>query len=145
LARGDTEAREAVLADLLDRHGPGRAMFRNTRAVIKGFPQRVPRPAPLPMPDQLPDLLPRLAEEFAADVGERRAPPTHDFVLDPRLSWLADLLRRLQGAKVLLICRTPQKVRAIQAALERHLKVKTALFHEGWAPPARSPGLVRGA
>jgi len=131
LARGDTEAREAVLADLLDRHGPGRAMFRNTRAVIKGFPKRVPSPAPLSVPDQLPDLLPRLAEEFAADVGERSVLPTHDFVLDPRLGWLADLLRQLKGAKVLLICRTPQKVRAIQAALERHLKVKTALFHEG--------------
>lgn len=131
LARGDTEAREAVVADLLDRHGPGRAIFRNTRAVIKGFPKRLANPAPLVAPDELPDLLPRLAEEFAADVGERGPLPSHDFFLDPRLWWLVDLLRQLKGAKVLLICRTPQKVRAIHAALERHLKVRTALFHEG--------------
>ena len=31
---------EAEIADLLDRHGTGRVLFRNTRAAVKGFPQR---------------------------------------------------------------------------------------------------------
>jgi ATP-dependent helicase HepA len=131
LAQGDTQARESVVMDLIDRHGPGRAIFRNTRAAIKGFPRRMPRPAPLVAPEELEDLLPCLAREFDMDRGEIELAPSHDLTLDPRLLWLADLLRRTKDAKILLICRTPQKVRAIQAALERHVKVKTALFHEG--------------
>ncbi len=131
LAQGDMQARESVVLDLIDRHGPGRAIFRNTRAVIKGFPRRLPSPAKLVAPDELPDLLPCLSREFDMDRGELALAPSHDLTLDPRLLWLADLLRRTQEAKILLICRTPQKVRAIQAALERHVNVKTALFHEG--------------
>lgn len=29
-----------VIRDLLDRHGTGRVLFRNTRAAIQGFPER---------------------------------------------------------------------------------------------------------
>ena len=36
-----------ALADLLDRHGTGRVMFRNTRATITGFPGRDARLCPL--------------------------------------------------------------------------------------------------
>jgi len=32
---------ESALQDLLDRHGPGRVMFRNTRAAMPGFPKRI--------------------------------------------------------------------------------------------------------
>jgi ATP-dependent helicase HepA len=131
LAQGDAQARESVMRDLIDRHGPGRAIFRNTRGVIKGFPRRLPRPAPLVAPEELFDLLPCLAREFDMDRGEIELAPSHDLTLDPRVLWLADLLRRTKDTKILLICRTPQKVRAIQAALERHVNVKTALFHEG--------------
>ncbi|TFH23331.1 MAG: hypothetical protein E4H03_06435 [Myxococcales bacterium] len=34
------DGRRRLLDDLIDRHGPGRVMFRNTRAVVSGFPQR---------------------------------------------------------------------------------------------------------
>lgn len=47
------------------------------------------------------------------------------------MDWLADLLRRLDSEKVLLICRTQKKVEAIDAALRQRLNVKQALFHEG--------------
>ena len=40
LKKGDTSAREALLEELLDQHGPGRVMSRNTRPAIKGFPKR---------------------------------------------------------------------------------------------------------
>ena len=33
-------AQQALIEHLLDRHGTGRVLFRNTRHVIKGFPQR---------------------------------------------------------------------------------------------------------
>lgn len=47
------------------------------------------------------------------------------------MDWLAALLRRLPEEKVLLICRTQQKVAAIDAALRQRLDVKQAVFHEG--------------
>jgi len=95
---------ETKLADLLDRHGTGRVSFRNTRATIKGFPNRVPQLAPL----------------------ERTSSQ------DPRIEWLAALLRSLNPAKVLLICRTQKLVAALDVALRERIKqVKIAVFHEG--------------
>jgi ATP-dependent helicase HepA len=142
-------AREALLRDLLDRHGPGRVMFRNTRAAMQGFPRRVPRPAVLGADAA---GLERLAAEFAADLDPAAA-FRPDFTGDPRTAWLAELLRRLAPpeaaaataparrgvqagpaaaapAKVLVICRTKAKVLALDAALRARLNVKTALFHE---------------
>ena len=48
----------ALLTALLDRHGPGRVIFRNARAAMSGFPGRVAHLAPL-VPD-------RDAEEWMA-------------------------------------------------------------------------------
>jgi|CXWL01.1.fsa_nt_gi ATP-dependent helicase HepA len=128
-----------ALEDLLDRHGTGRVMFRNTRATVKGFPSRRAhlRPLPLPLP---PDdavegdtgRLAALANEFAADTGANTAAPAlPHFASDPRLLFLVNLLRELDPAKVLLICRSKEKVEAIEATLRRHLSVKAAVFHEG--------------
>ncbi len=41
IAAGDGGARDALLADLVDRHGTGRVMIRNRRAAVGGFPKRV--------------------------------------------------------------------------------------------------------
>lgn len=156
---GDATARSQLIADLLDRHGTGRVMFRNTRAAMKGFPKRVPCPVPLAAPAHDPGLLSRLAEEFEADLQRRPAArttkpvaaavpvgsasetpasattrrergPTYDFTRDPRLVWLVEFLRRVSPAKVLLICRSREKVFAIDAALRALLTVPMAQFHE---------------
>jgi hypothetical protein len=37
---GDTEASARLVRELLDRHGTGRVLFRNTRAAVQGFPER---------------------------------------------------------------------------------------------------------
>ncbi len=37
---GETGARDTVVKALTDRHGTGRVLFRNTRAHVKGFPER---------------------------------------------------------------------------------------------------------
>ncbi|HCW91264.1 MAG TPA: RNA polymerase-associated protein RapA, partial [Marinobacter sp.] len=42
---------EAVVDALLDRHGTGRVLFRNTRDTIRGFPERRVCPVPLELPD----------------------------------------------------------------------------------------------
>ena len=118
-----------LLARLLDQHGTGRVFFRNTRAHIQGFPRRVPRLAPLA---EAPASQRALIREWEAD-GEAEGGPGFrgSLVQDPRIHWLAQLLKATGGRKVLLICRSRAKAEAIASALERHVKVKTALFHEG--------------
>lgn len=102
LAEGAEDA--GTLQDLLDQHGTGRVVFRNTRATVAGFPKRIPRLVALE-PDS----------------------SKHE-----RLDWLANLLRRLHEEKVLLICSTQAKVAAIDTSLRMRIKdLKAAIFHEG--------------
>jgi ATP-dependent helicase HepA len=128
ITAGDKAAREKLIGALLDQHGTGRVMFRNTRTTISGFPRRNAQLHALPAGDD-PDLFDRLADEFAADTAETAFQP--EFSDDPRILWLADLLRSLKTDKVLLICRTRKKVEAIDSALRQQINLKTALFHEG--------------
>jgi ATP-dependent helicase HepA len=127
------DAVRAELRDaLLDQHGTGRVMFRNTRATIRGFPKRVARLCPLPTSAGNGGVFDALAKEFAADTKAASGEAfSLDFSKDLRMGWLAELLRTLDPAKVLLICRTQRKVEAIDAALRQRLNVKQAVFHEG--------------
>ena len=67
--------REQELDDLLDQHGTGRVLFRNTRHVVKGFPAREVHPVVLNPLEQ----------------G------------DPFRHWLGELLSELRSKKVLVI------------------------------------------
>ena len=132
IAAGDAALREQLLGDLIDQHGPGRVMFRNTRAAMKGFPQRTVHLQPLSVPTGATRRFDALADEFAADAATGSAGVFEpDFRHDARVAWLVDFLRRQPKEKVLLICRTQAKVTAIEAALRHHLNFKFALFHEG--------------
>ncbi len=68
IARGTGGIRAELTDALLDQHGTGRVMFRNTRTTIPGFPRRVARMCPLAAPAGSTDLFKPLAKEFAADV-----------------------------------------------------------------------------
>ena len=128
---GDEAVRQALLDDLLDLHGPGRVLFRNTRAAMSGFPKRRVRLAPLEIGAEATKWLDCVSTEFATDAGDLTERSSTDLTQDPRIRWLAELLQQLAPAKVLLICRRLEKVEAIDAALRRHLSVKTGIFHEG--------------
>ncbi|HTD67172.1 MAG TPA: RNA polymerase-associated protein RapA, partial [Candidatus Limnocylindria bacterium] len=131
-AQGDSSVRDELMGALLDRHGTGRVMFRNTRTTIAGFPKRVARMHRLIAEARDEERFDALAEEFSADTTvEAAATFQPDFSSDPRIDWLADLLRSLGEEKVLLICRTQIKVAAIDTALRQRLNVKMAVFHEG--------------
>lgn len=129
LAAGKAGAREALIKTLLDQHGTGRVVFRNTRAAMTGFPRR--KFCPVRLPGKNLTLLARLARELAAEESGREAEIRHSFRDDPRIDWLIALLTRDRSAKVLLICKTQRKVAAIAAALEERVKLKAGLFHEG--------------
>lgn len=129
---GDDSLRTELIQALLDQHGTGRVMFRNTRATMTGFPPRTARLIPLAATPAAPKVFDQLADEFAADTGSAAGaafePALGD---DPRVRWLADFLRALPREKVLLICRTRRKVEAIDAALRKQINLPVALFHEG--------------
>lgn len=138
---GDDTARHDLMEALLDRHGTGRVMFRNTRATISGFPGRVARLKALPAPAEAAALFDALADEFEADhPTDAAAHFAPEFARDPRIAWIADLLQTVAPAKVLLICRTQAKAAAIEAALRQQVNVKMAVFHEGLSLVQRDRG-----
>lgn len=129
LEQGKPGARERLIRTLLDQHGTGRVVFRNTRANMPGFPRRKYCPAPLKVSNLT--LLARIARELAAEEAGTDANLRYAFKDDPRIGWLADFLKKHRGTKVLLICRTQRKVLAIEAALQEVMTAKVGLFHEG--------------
>ena len=127
IAAGDATAREKLIQELLDRHGTGRVIFRNTRAALKNFPKRKAL---------IEELAPGKDFDPAAALAEFRsdfdlAPePSWNLDRDPRIVWLAGMLRKNKTAKVLLVCRTMAKAKAVESALRRQIAVDTVLFHE---------------
>lgn len=139
LRAGDGAASAAWLEKLLDQHGTGRVMFRNTRFNVSGFPSRVAHL--YSMAATSPARSRALAEEWASDTGAEPEPKGHQFFAhDPRIDWLASLLQSLGRQKVLLICRTERKVMAIESALRRRTTIPMAVFHEGLSLVQRDRG-----
>ncbi len=122
-------AREALLRSLLDQHGTGRVVFRNTRSAMTGFPERKYCPARLESDDAA--LIARIARELEAEESGDESDIRRSFKDDPRIAWLADFLKKHRDEKVLLICKTQRKVASIEAALREAINVRTGLFHEG--------------
>lgn len=121
----------ALLDALIDRHGTGRVMFRNRRAQIGGFPRRIGHVRTLEGSTLDDAQRQTLLAEFHADAQSRAPAGELDYASDPRLAWLLDLIEKLGGEKLLLICRTQAKVLALEEALRTRSGVKLARFHEG--------------
>jgi ATP-dependent helicase HepA len=133
----------SIIRDLLDRHGTGRVLFRNTRATISGFPERQLLQHPLTAPERLHqvkiDAQPEQLLTPEALLGDTW------LAEDPRVAWLADFLVEHRQEKVLVIC----AFAATAITLEEHLRVKTgalaAVFHEGLTLVARDRAAARFA
>ncbi len=126
-----TAGRRELMQALIDRHGTGRVMFKNTRRTVSGFPGRRARLVPLDM-DGSGDLMRRrLNREFMQDCGLEPVNGAASFKDDPRVAWLEDYLRSHREEKTLLICRTAGKVNALYEELEKRLNINVARYHEG--------------
>lgn len=104
----DLDRDEAQVRELLDQHGTGRILFRNTRRGLTGFPQRRLNAHPLPA---------------ARDTDDQGLED------DPRVQWLVQWLSENHDGKVLLICAQD----ALAIALEKHLRlrvgIRSSVFH----------------
>ncbi|MEM6639747.1 MAG: RNA polymerase-associated protein RapA [Pseudomonadota bacterium] len=121
----DAGERQMLLRDLLDRHGTGRVLFRNTRRAIPDFPERQVHPVALP---QL------TSPEASASVETALYGPPDgvpDWRTDSRVSWLVDFLKEDRTRKVLVICHRQAHARGLDEHLTLREGLRSSAFHEG--------------
>ncbi|MBP2279858.1 ATP-dependent helicase HepA [Psychrobacter sp. PL19] len=127
----DDKLRTYALNELLDRHGTGRILFRNTRESVKGFHGRSSQAHPLPLPDVWIDSYQTTGKLREQLWGEENQPDGGWLEDDPRVPWLIDILKgELKHQKVLLIARSGATVESLEAVLRLHAGIKTAIFTE---------------
>lgn len=102
LKKGEAAGREDVVRDLLDSFGPGRVLFRNTRKVLGGFPERRAH----------------LVELTGKDSWQAK------------VKWLLAFLEEFADEKVLLIMRLKEDVERLAKDLKAQRDVNLAVFHE---------------
>lgn len=132
---GDEDARARLVRELLDRHGTGRLLFRNTRTAVQGFPERELHPYPLPSPDEyleLPlgehaELYPEVSYQAQDDIDDEQ----RWWRIDPRVEWLIDTLKMLKKFKVLVICAHAETALDLEDALRVRSGIPATVFHEG--------------
>ena len=112
-----TNARDSLIKILLDHHGTGRILFRNSRQTVQGFPER---------------------ERYGyALTGQQNDTGLEQ---DPRFKWLVDKLSAtvktltsasMRGQKALLICKHAQTAIDLEQTLKNRAGIASAVFHEG--------------
>ncbi len=131
----DEQGRARAINELLDRHGTGRVLFRNTREsvaeLISGFQGRRAIGYPLPLPDAWQASYHTQGKLREQLWSEELQPDGSWLEQDPRVPWLIELLKStLKHQKVLLIARSGATVESLEAVLRLHAGIKTAIFTE---------------
>ncbi|WP_299003586.1 RNA polymerase-associated protein RapA [uncultured Shewanella sp.] len=140
------QARQSLLQELLDRHGTGRVLYRNSRASVKGFPKRRFNAHPQSMPEQYATAARVSAMmnkhlDTAAKVKQILSPEKiyQDFdsgsaswwKFDPRVDWLIEFLKNNRSKKVLIIASQADTALSLEEALRTREGIQATVFHEG--------------
>ena len=132
---GDNDARARMVRELLDRHGTGRVLFRNTRSAVQGFPERELHAYPLECPDEYLELPLGEHADLYPEVSYQAQPEANNderwWRFDPRVEWLIDTLKMLKKVKVLVICAHAETALDLEDALRVRSGIPTSVFHEG--------------
>ena len=116
---------ESIVQALLDRHGTGRIVFRNSRKQVSGFPRRSLEPRWLEASERYRNAVPTLYPEHAHwDDGSWLKD-------DPRVAAAEQLLAEMREHKFLLICHERRSAEALETWLRVHRGIRSAVFHEG--------------
>ncbi|MBT6275994.1 MAG: RNA polymerase-associated protein RapA [Chromatiales bacterium] len=119
----DLTALERAVDSLLDRHGTGRVLFRNTRAAIGGFPARELLGHRVEFSDgafQVAAMDSLTPELLAGDNWIQD---------DPRVDWLVQFLNNRRAEKILVICTHDATARSLEEHLRTRAGVRSAVFH----------------
>ncbi len=129
----DADYLQLLIRRLLDQHGTGRVLFRNTRSAFhasaQGFPERIVHSYPLPCPDIY-------QSSVATEINDRLHPENslqdESWVdVDPRVNWLRELLKTLKRSKVLVICHHSKTAKALDKYLNMRAGIRCTSFYPG--------------
>ncbi|WP_375752420.1 RNA polymerase-associated protein RapA [Vibrio sp. HN007] len=140
------KARHELIDNLMDRHGTGRVLFRNTRAAISGFPKRNVHLLPMDIPKQyetsmrvagmiggkmppqaraMKMLYPEeIFQEFEGDAGSW-------WQFDSRVDWLIEKVQEKRSEKILVIASRASTALQLEQALREREGIRATVFHEG--------------
>ena len=131
--------KETLIKQLIDRHGTGRLLFRNTRQSVQGFPKRIYHPIALPQPKQYENTIKTL-RAFGEHPVQCALYPEHFmrelnantvwWEFDPRVQWLIDFLKQHRQEKVFVICRYAGTAIQLEQILREKEGIRSAVFHE---------------
>lgn len=149
---GDVDAQgHAFIAQLIDRHGTGRMVYRNHRKVLTGFPKRTVKAIALEGNDYYNEFVaqgmsilkdttvgqrllagaPAFATlELANKAQENKRLLERAWRHDPRVQWLLPFLRQNPDDKFLLIVSRKSVALALQEFLAHAKDIEVAVFHE---------------
>jgi ATP-dependent helicase HepA len=118
---------------LLDRHGTGRVLFRNTRASVSGFPERKLHTYPLNLDDEALLALASepLEQQLRPEEFWQQQTGADWWLQDARVQWLSEWLRARRAQKTLVICATADAAQSLEMYLRLRKGLPVAAFHEG--------------
>lgn len=132
-AKNLPEAIDHAISYLLDRHGTGRVLLRNTRNSVSGFPARKLNTYELELTDEQREHLATLSldQQLQAEHLWQEIASQDWWLEDPRVVWLADWLKEHRRQKVLVICADAETAQSLEDYLRLRKGLLTAVFHEG--------------
>lgn len=139
-------ARQELIDNLVDRHGTGRVLFRNTRAAIKGFPKRNVHLLPMEIPSQYTTSM-----RVSGMIGGKMTPEARAMKMlypeeifqefegeesswwqfDSRVNWLLDKIQDKRSEKILVIASRASTALQLEQALREREGIRATVFHEG--------------
>jgi ATP-dependent helicase HepA len=121
------------IAELLDRHGTGRVLFRNTRNSVSGFPDRQLHAHEIELTEEQREALngEQLIDVLRPEKFWQQQSDEAWWLADPRVTWLSEWLKQNRRKKVLIICAKAQTAESLEDYLRLRKGVLSAVFHEG--------------
>jgi ATP-dependent helicase HepA len=139
-------SRQELIDNLMDRHGTGRVLFRNTRSAIKGFPQRNVHLLPMETPAQYLNSIKvsrMFGDERSLELQAKKMLYPEDIFqefegdksswwqFDPRVNWLLEKVKEKRSEKILVIAARASTALQLEQALREREGIRATVFHEG--------------
>jgi ATP-dependent helicase HepA len=119
----------SLVNQLLDQHGTGRVLFRNTRQSVQGFPERQLHVNAL----EVPEIYSKNDEAILSLTPEsvlQEQDASRWLDLDPRVEWLVKKSKALKHEKILIIASMAQTVLQLEGYFRDKHGIHVAVFHE---------------
>ncbi len=140
---------EKIMEQLVDRHGTGRVLFRNTRSAISGFPEREVHHYPVPLPSAYAAAFAEIAGSELSEMQLLLCPELLYQAINSTTSWtsvdtrveaLAEILQLHRREKILVIAASADTAMDLAQWLRVAKGINAAVFHEGMSLIERDRG-----